>query len=207
MYDIIPANVIESSLPFATQLSHYDGAVFTTQAFRGDFIDLISPCYLYSRGSIRYKKLLPTQLANSAYTLSYVVPFTGFPLAAFSRDASDLSATALNMSALSGGKFALQNMSQINGVIEISVPQYLTTHSRLVSNELQNDAALYNYTESSDLSSSLILNTVSSPFNGNYPVGAVQIGYNNYRAMGEDFSLGGFISTVPTTYDTSSGTL
>lgn len=200
---ILVSGKIESQMIFNTQVAYYNGAGWNNQTFLGDFIDLISGCYLYSRGSIRVKKLNAGYAARSVYTV--LNAGDNFATLPFVRGNSDVLGVGLSAQGLTGGKFVLNTMTDNNGVVEVTVPQLHNFHSRVVPAEMQVDALFGN--APSSLGSGLKLNTFASFYNGDYVNSADVIGYNNFRAMGDDFCLGGFISTVPCFYDTSNGFL
>lgn len=204
---IIPSGVIESSMPFSTQIARFNGGAWTPQMYHGDFIDLVSACYLYSRGSVRIKKFLP--VATARFMLTSVSTMDTFPTNVFTRGNVDLDGVGINAITQMGGRYALHNVSDTNGVIEVTVPQYNDKHSRLVAAEGQISLAGYYYSPGAGLACGVMLNTCGAYYIGNYPVTVDEssVGFVNYRAMGDDFSLGGFISTVPTQYEYTPGEL
>lgn len=198
------SNKLESVAPFAVHFTTLSTGAWVDPDVRGDLIDIISSFYLYSRGSMRYKKVNPSMPTGThAYSFLKFVSdqFTG----TFLRSTIDLTGTTVNVTELTGGKFALNNVSTMNGVIEVTVPQYTTRHSRLVIAE-----AAYAFRPPSTpvrLGSGLLLNTYFNLFIGDYPTNTSLGGMVNFRAAGDDFALGGFISTVPLYFDQLPGLL
>lgn len=194
---------VESIYPFACNALVFLVDTWVVPAVRGDMLDILSACYLYSRGSYRFKKVTPT-MTNINNSITYVKHRAGSYDTYFKRDISDLSSGYPNYMELAGGKFANFNMGPMNGITEITVPQMTMRHSRLVSCE---SIATASYGTTIPLNCGIQLNTYFNSYIGDYSVNQQDSGFVNYRASGEDFSLGGFISTPQVVFDSTPGFL
>lgn len=194
---------MESVYAFGCNVALFLVDTWIVPSVRGDMLDILSACYLYSRGSYRFKKIAPSMgiISNS---LSFVKQRQASLDTYFKRGSSDLYGNTLNYVELTGGKYANFNMGPMNGITEVTVPQLSMRHSRLVSCE---SIATASYGTTLPLASGIILNTYFNGYIGNYPTTSQDYGYINFRASGEDFSLAGFISTPQVIFDSTPGFL
>lgn len=205
----IASGIIESSLPFSTHTVYWDGSVLHLPNTYGDFLDMISLCYLYSRGSVRIKKMNTFVGDTTPFLASFTSYNSGNVInqQAFGRDAADRWNRPMNVCGLNGGRYTFSNLSKTNGFIEVTVPQSIPRHSRLTFVESHNVTTGRANLPPSLLGCGWALNTYGFMPAGAYPLNSTGIALQNYRAAGDDFSLGNFVSTVPTTYIYTAGGL
>jgi len=196
----IGASTVESTLPFAINFTFWDGTTLTFPTTYGDAHDLISPLFLYSRGGMRMKKV-PSAFSTGMSTSFVGVHLgTNFPLNTFTRGISDVYGNGIDASYLAGGKFAMLSGGPNNGIYEFAIPQYHERHSRLVVAECSNSASAGVYPVA-DLGCGIYVNTWGALVAPDYRGSAPSIANATFRAVGDDFGLGGFISTVPISYN------
>lgn len=153
----------------------------------GDLYDLLGACYLYSRGGMAIKwysgpiaHIAYLQVGNSAS--EYII-----------RANVDSFGTAVSNRALNGGKYVCGHPDAT--YLEVLAPQYGNRHSRNNMCHIANPQAGYAVSASDVLGPSSCVVLIRDPV-GAFPVVAL----TTFRAVADDFSFGGFISTVPVRY-------
>jgi hypothetical protein len=208
----LAVGTIESISPFAVHTTYSDStpSVIPGDTY-GDLYDLLGACYLYSRGSVRYKKQPLIGVAPIAPYYYTWVDFdaTGPPpttsLSSFSRGPNTIYNDPYNTTTIRGGKFVLTNGSTEQGIIEVTVPQYSARHSRNNICSWANPTTYYGESLSKDLGTGISLNTIASFNSPDYTSAPTDVAFANYRSLGEDGSFSGFVSTVPFFYYGTAG--
>lgn len=189
----VPAGAIASISPFLINSVHWTSTPVLTYGYAlGDLYDILGACYLFSRGGMCLKE-------NSIFSRTAVLEIgtsSEAPSGYFTRAAVDLFGRSWSLGSLAGGKFAYAALGGNNAISEWNVPQYSHRHSRNNIGLLTNPVGFMTPATPAYLGSSIIVNMieyfVTSPTSKSYPL---------FRSVGDDFSFGGFISTVPIHYN------
>lgn len=193
---------MESIYPFGINIRYYNTTPTNTSGYTaGDLFDLLAPCYTYNRGSMRIKR----QIYDPALVLSYVSTIEvneNAPSSYWNRGTTSVLAGTYDTSMLSSGKQVIHNGCQSNGFIEFTVPHYLGRHSRVNSSDMLSSQVGYAGQHYGNLGAGVCANTMCGFKPGDYAAAPISLGTPVYRGVGDDFTMSGWISTVPTWFGT-----
>ncbi len=173
-------------IPYQLNTNYYDGAAW--QVFsRQDQLGVMSQCYALSRGSVRIKLVDEGGSTSLIQSVLYAPggTHTGFAPGFGTTPASDLNTLSVSINNSVGQNNVMTvHRPDLTGGVEVQIPQYNMTHSRVVSQccNPSNPAIYYNDTRMS-APNLMLLHNFSSASQGFV-----------YRSGGDDFSLGYFVS-------------
>jgi len=184
------AAATESLVPFAISLNYYSGAAWTLAEDNGDLYTTVGSLFLYHRGGVRFKKVISTSGVYLTQSLS-ATSTTASGL--IRRNAADYNGSQKVNPTL--GRFQITDGAR-EKVIEISVPQYLPKHSRVIYDSTCGaiNSYYYNY-DNNGLGSNQYV--VTAIMNAQNVVSSSTFNTANFRAGADDLQFGGFISIPP----------
>lgn len=161
--------------------THVVGTAFSTIVYPVDTYSYFVPLYRYYRGGVRFKVLWTTTVPTTSIFMSRLAIFDGYnmscPVLSDASGALDTAVTGFTMD------LPVVHNGATGMLPEVEVPYYGATHARHVM------AVSYNRPLMNDLKTGGPMLTISSPTSTTVP--------RVYRAVGDDFSAGFFIGTLP----------
>jgi hypothetical protein len=192
MYQTAPtANKFMNILPFGVPSYYYDATTPLQAETTGDLYTQFASIFLFSRGSIRIKAL-GCSASSTNPTVTTTVTLETSNLASYSNlSANNLLGDTNTIRPRLTIPHSLHLLAQ-NGIIEVQLPQYLKTHSRINSDHLVSTGTLLYRVGPTSTATPYGVSISSS---GNFVAGEAVF----YRAMGDDGNFGQFISIPPMT--------
>lgn len=198
--DTRAAAAVEFVLPALLPAAWYTGAAWQLPVSEPTMLDTVSQFYTYNRGSYRVKKQV-TSSQDVVMTTQYQVPYAAAGTAInVLRGVTGYNGENVGIFNFTHGKF-VTTQTEREKYVETGLAMYNHRHSRLTADSFA-AGSTHTYTFAIDvLASNNVLMSISvtgvATFNN--------VTSLNYKAAGDDFDLGGFISIPPMLISNLSG--